>query len=62
MRYVRTTVGVVSRMATLHIKPVQDFFEHEDDDCPCLPITEPMVCNDSSINWLVTHNAWDGRE
>ena len=51
-------------MATIHTYPVNDLLEHdvESDDCPCLPNVEPVETEDGGVNWLVVHNAWDGRE
>lgn len=48
---------------TVHTYPVNDLLDHDTDTdgCPCLPTTEPVVRDDGSMGWLVTHNAWDGR-
>lgn len=49
-------------MSTVHVEPVNDLLAHEDEDCPCLPVTEPVKDDDGSMGWLVIHNAWDGRQ
>lgn len=49
-------------VGTLHVMPIDDVLLHEDtDDCPCLPVTEPVPGRDGSIDWMVSHHAWDGR-
>lgn len=51
-------------MATLHVLPVADLVEHEDegDDCICGPTTEPVPAADGSMGWLIVHHSLDGRE
>lgn len=50
-------------MTTVHTYPVDDLIPHEvdGDDCPCLPVTEPVERHDGTIRWVVIHHAWDGR-
>lgn len=49
-------------MDTLHVQPVADLIEHQDDDCPCGPRVEPVFRADGSNGWLITHHSLDGRE
>lgn len=51
-------------MSTVHVLPVGDLIEHnsEDEDCPCGPTTEPVMRDDGSCGWLITHHSLDGRE
>jgi hypothetical protein len=51
-------------MATVHVLPIDDLIEHEDegDQCPCGPRIEPVKADDGSVGWLISHNALDGRE
>lgn len=46
----------------IHIVPVDDLIKHRPLDCQCLPVTEPHETVDGTINWLVIHNAKDGRK
>lgn len=49
--------------SVVHVEPVNDLIAHEDSDgCPCLPVVEPVPCEDGSMGWLIVHNSWDGRE
>lgn len=53
---------VGAHMASYHVTPVDDLLAHEDsEDCPCLPFIEPIE-TDEGVDYLITHNAWDGRE
>lgn len=51
-------------MATVHVVPVGDLIEHDADggDCLCGPATEPVMRDDGSSGWLITHHSLDGRE
>jgi hypothetical protein len=51
-------------MSAVHVLPVHDLIEHDSsgDECPCGPTTEPVMRNDGSNGWLVTHHSLDGRE
>ena len=52
-------------MTTVHVLPVNDLVEHDgdnDDDCICGPDVEPVISDDGSCGWLITHHALDGRE
>ncbi len=46
----------------VHVMPVNDLIEHVFEDCPCGPTTEPVMRDDGSNGWLVTHHSLDGRE
>ena len=46
----------------MHVVPIADLVEHEDDDCVCGPTTEPVPRDDGSFGWVVTHHSLDGRE
>ncbi len=46
----------------VHVIPLDDFIEHELEDCVCGPEVEPRPRDDGSIGWVVSHNALDGRE
>lgn len=50
--------------ATVHVVPLNDLIEHDSDggDCPCGATTEPVMRDDGSNGWLVTHHSLDGRE
>ncbi len=37
--------------------PGEDF-----GDCPCGPRVEPVLADDGSMGWLITHHSLDGRE
>ncbi len=43
--------------ATAHVYPVSEAARHITDggDCPCQPATEPVLRDDGSNGWLVTH-------
>ena len=49
---------------TVHVLPVNDLVEHEDegDGCVCGPRVEPVPCDDGSMGWLIVHHSLDGRE
>ena len=51
-------------MSTVHVLPIGDLIEHEDvgDECACGPTTEPVMRDDGSNGWLITHHSLDGRE
>ena len=51
-------------MSTVHVYPTADLIEHdtEGEDCACGPTTEPVMREDGSNGWLVTHHSLDGRE
>jgi hypothetical protein len=66
----RVEYGVMSRQwksctldnNEMHIVPHEDLIEHEPDECPCGPRTEPMQREDGSFCWVVVHSSLDGRE
>lgn len=41
----------------VHVYPLKDIIEHVTDggDCPCGPVTEPVVRGDGSVGWLIKH-------
>lgn len=44
------------------VMPVGDLVGHEEgEDCVCGPRLEPVVRDDGSVGWLVSHEALDGR-
>lgn len=49
---------------TVHVLPVADLIEHEDegDNCPCGPAIEPVFDDEGSCGWVITHHSLDGRE
>jgi hypothetical protein len=49
---------------TVHVLPVGDLIEHEDEgtDCVCAPTVEPVPDDDGSMGWLIVHHSLDGRE
>lgn len=49
---------------TVHVLPVNDVIEHEDEgvDCICGPTVEPVFDADGACGWLISHNSLDGRE
>jgi hypothetical protein len=47
---------------SVHVEPIGDLVDHEVLDCVCGPKTEPVVADDGSIGWLITHHSLDGRE
>lgn len=51
-------------MSTVHVVPVNDLVEHDSSgaDCVCGPTVEPVMRDDGSNGWLITHNSLDGRE
>jgi hypothetical protein len=46
----------------VHILPNGDWVGHEPEDCVCGPDVEPVVRDDGSMGWLITHSSLDGRE
>lgn len=50
----------------VHVWPEDDLVDHdpEDDDgtCVCGPRVAPVLRDDGSCGWLITHHALDGRE
>lgn len=49
-------------MSAVHVLPVNDLIEHEDNDCPCGPTTEAVFRDDGSNEWIIIHHSLDGRE
>lgn len=51
-------------MSTVHVLPVNDLIDHEDegDGCICGPELEPVLSDDGSCGWVITHHSLDGRE
>lgn len=49
---------------TVHVLPVNDHIEHEDEgsNCPCGPDVEPVFDDDGACGWLISHHSLDGRE
>lgn len=48
---------------TLHVVPVNDLIEHENNaECPCGPKTEAVFLEDGSNTWQIVHQALDGRK
>ena len=45
-----------------HVLPINDLFEHAEENCLCGPIIEPVPRDDGSFGWLITHHSLDGRE
>lgn len=45
-----------------HVTPDDDLIDHQIEDCPCDPTTEPVPRPDGTIGWLITHHSLDGRE
>lgn len=47
----------------IHVMPVGDLIEHDDnEDCFCGPTTEPVAREDGSFGWMHTHHSIDNRE
>lgn len=46
----------------MHVMPIGDLIEHEDEDCACGPATEAVFREDGSNGWVVVHHSLDGRE
>lgn len=46
----------------VHVMPVNDIVEHEDDDCICGPRTDAVPCDDGSYGWVIVHESLDRRE
>lgn len=51
-------------MPAVHVLPIDDLIEHEDEglDCVCGPELELVVADDGTFGSLVIHNSLDGRE
>lgn len=50
-------------MGERHVVPVNDLIEHvSTEQCLCGPTTTPVVRDDGSTGWVVTHHSLDGRE
>jgi hypothetical protein len=49
---------------TVHVLPNNDLIEHDevDDHCVCGPDVEPVLADDGSCGWVITHHSLDGRE
>lgn len=47
-------------MNKYHVLPVNDIREHQENGviCEC----KPEIRIEDEENWLIIHNAWDGRE
>lgn len=51
--------ALIDQGTHLQIIPMNDVVAHDDnEDCACLPAVEET---DHHL-WMITHNAWDGRE
>ena len=46
---------------TIHVIPIADLIDHEDNDCICGPTIEHVPTDDGD-GWLITHHSLDGRE
>ena len=50
----------------MHVFPVDDLVEHDTEtsepDCVCGPEVQPVVREDGSVEWLLVHQALDGRQ
>lgn len=49
----------------MHVEPLDDLIVHDtdsDDGCVCGPTSEPVMRDDGSNGWLITHHSLDGRE
>lgn len=51
-------------MDALHVLPINDLIEHENEgaDCLCGPTVELVNADDGTVGTLVIHNSLDGRE
>jgi hypothetical protein len=51
-------------VSTVHVLPVGDLIEHEDEgeDCPCGVTVDPVQRDDGSYGWVIIHHSLDGRE
>jgi hypothetical protein len=49
-------------MSEAHVVPLGDLIEHQENDCPCGPTTHPVMREDGSNGWVITHHSLDGRE
>lgn len=49
---------------TVHVLPIHDLIEHDDegDECPCGPTTEAVPDDEGGYGWVITHHSLDGRE
>ena len=49
----------------MHVFPVDDLVEHDTEtsepDCVCGSEVQPVVREDGSVEWLLVHQALDGR-
>ncbi len=46
----------------VHVEPIGDIVEHQDEDCVCGPRVEAVFHDDGSNGWVVVHHSLDGRE
>lgn len=47
----------------VHVIPNADLIaHHRNDECVCRPAIEPVIRDDGSAGWLITHHSLDGRE
>jgi hypothetical protein len=59
------SVGEVAVPQTVHVLPVGDLIQHEEEGevCPCGVTVEPVKDEETGpVGWLITHNSLDGRE
>lgn len=51
-------------MSIVHVSPINDLIEHdlEGDDCVCGVTSQPVMRDDGSCGWVITHHSLDGRE
>jgi hypothetical protein len=46
-----------------HVVPRDDAIDHDtNDECICIPRSDPVTRVDGSVGWVVVHHALDGRE
>ena len=60
-----TTLRKMMMSNIVHVLPVNDLMEHEDegDDCWCGVSIEPVRDEETgAVGWLITHQSLDGRE
>ena len=49
--------------ATVHTLPLDDWIDHDRNDCVCGPKVIPVPHpTDGSMGWSIVHNSLDGRE
>lgn len=46
----------------VHVIPQDDLICHTEEDCACGVAVEPVLRDDGSYGWLISHHSLDGRE